>query len=154
MPRPRSPTASAKATGAIIKNPLRYVNRSDPKVAMLAPKAAERLAKITHLLASDQPGEVVNTAAAATRLLSEHGWTWEILVLRPNLVPSWSTYRLASRATGWHAVAANCLAHSDLLTSWEFRFVVSLPGFKRLSPKQMSVLIRVHGAVATCVEIG
>lgn len=40
--------------------------------------------------------------------------------------------------------AANCLARSDLLTSWEFRFVVSLPEFKRLSPKQMSVLIRVH----------
>ncbi len=39
---------------------------------------------------------------------------------------------------------ANCLARSDLLTSWEFRFVVGLPGLKRLSPKQMSVLIRAH----------
>lgn len=61
-------------------------------VAMLAPKAAERLAKITGLLASDQPDEVVNAATAATR-------------------------------------------------------VVSLPGFKRLSPKQLSVLTRVHERV-------
>jgi hypothetical protein len=31
---------------------------------------------------------------------------------------------------------------------WEFRFVlVGLPGFKRLSPKQLFVLIRVHERV-------
>jgi len=119
---------------------------------VLTPKAAERLAKITGLLASDQPGEVVNAAAAATRLLREHGWTWETLVLRPNLASPQPTSTSTSQPTGWRAVAAACLARSDLLTSWEFRFVIGLPGFKRLSPKQLSVLIRVHERV--CVGGG
>ncbi len=115
--------------------------------ALLAPKAAERLAKIAGLLASDQPGEVINAAAAATRLLREHGWTWETLVLRPTLVPPQPTYRSTSRPTGWRAVAAACLARSDQLTPWEFQFVVGLPGFKHLSAKQLSVLTRLHERV-------
>jgi hypothetical protein len=54
----------------------------------LAPKAAERLAKIAGLLGSDQPGEVCNAASAATKILREHGMTWEALVLRPSAAVS------------------------------------------------------------------
>lgn len=46
---------------------------------MLTPGASDRLAKLIPLLSSDQPGEVVATAAAIGRVLPTLGLTWHDL---------------------------------------------------------------------------
>jgi hypothetical protein len=108
--------------------------------AVLAPKAAERLAKIAGLLGSDHPGEVCNAASAATKILREHGMTWEALVLRqPAMTISMPAPQAAEPAT-WQAAVMACLARMDLLTEWERGFVADLRNRRRISAKQARVL--------------
>lgn len=109
----------------------------------LAPKAAERLAKIAGLLGSDQVGEVFNAASAATRILREHGMTWENLVLRPQVIIRIPAEAQCQRAQpGWRVDVADCQARPDLLSKWEREFLESVRARRSLTEKQAAILAR------------
>lgn len=109
----------------------------------LAPKAAERLAKIAGLLGSDQPGEVCNAASAATRILREHGMTWETFVLRPSVVIRIPPLPQHQRAQpNWRTDVADCQARPDLFSRWEREFLGSIRDRRSLSEKQAAILAR------------
>lgn len=108
---------------------------------VLPPAAADRLVKLAGMLGSAYDGERANAAAAATRLLEQHGTTW-----REILAPAQPRHR-APMTTGWRAVANDCLALSDLLTTWERGFLASLCTSARLSEKQQAVLDRIAARV-------
>jgi hypothetical protein len=106
----------------------------------LAPKAAERLAKIAGLLGSDQPGEVCNAASAGTRLLRDHGWTWETFILRrAEAIP---TPAPPPPQSGWRGAVAACQARPELLTRWERGFLDGLAHRRTLTAKQAIILSR------------
>jgi hypothetical protein len=109
----------------------------------LPPPTSAKLAKVIALLGSDQPGEVVAAAAAATRLLRAHGATWADL-LRPCPAPQ---PRPQAHATGGHrARALRLLAHSaGRLDDWQAGFLRSIAGQVRpLSPRQEAALRRIE----------
>lgn len=115
----------------------------------LAPKAAERLAKIAGLLGSDQPGEVCNAASAATRLLRDHGMTWEALILRaPAASPSADPTSPPRPQSGWRSAVAACQARPELLTRWERSFLDGLAQRRTLIAKQATILSRLVDKVA------
>lgn len=108
----------------------------------LPPGAADRLVKLAGLLGSDFDGERANAAAAAaTRLLQAHGFTW-----RDVLTPA-APRPFAPVPTGWRAIVADCLLAPELLTAWERDFLRGLPLFPRLSIKQQSALDRIAARV-------
>jgi hypothetical protein len=122
----------------------------------LAPKAAEKLAKIAGLLASDQPGEVVAAAAAGTRSLRAAGLTWQdalapgaLAAPPPRAAPRTKrrTKSKSAPAGDWINDVAACQARPDLMTAWERQFLLSLTGFTTLSPKQAAVLARLRERV-------
>ncbi|RYJ02903.1 MAG: hypothetical protein EON47_06010 [Acetobacteraceae bacterium] len=114
----------------------------------LAPKAAERLAKIAGLLGSDQPGEVCNAASAGTRLLRDHGWTWETFILRRVEAPTADPAPAPPPQSGWRGAVAACQARPELLTRWERGFLEGLRQRRRLTAKQATILARLVQRVA------
>jgi hypothetical protein len=97
--------------------------------AALTPADRERLVKLLGLLGSSFAGERDAAGLAATRFLRERGLEWADVVL-PNLA--------APRGfrTEVEAEIETCIRALDRLTQWERQFVVSLRGFRHLSPKQ------------------
>ena len=115
----------------------------------LAPKTAERLAKIVGLLGSDQPGEVCNAASAATRLLRDNGMTWEALILRPPVAsPAADPASPPRPQSGWRGAVATCQARPELLTRWERGFLDGLAQRRTLTAKQAIILARLIDKVA------
>ena len=73
---------------------------------------------------------------AALRILQARGLDWADVIAPPNLqVPR----RFSTEA---EADIETCIRALDSLTQWERRFVISLRGFRHLSPKQAETL---HG---------
>ncbi len=110
----------------------------------MAPKTAERLIRVCGLMGSHHVGEAGAAAMQATKLLQAAGLSWQDL-LEPIVVhPS------CQHSESWRDIAAACLARRDFLTSWEAQFLVSLPHCRSLSPKQITILERLHQRVRAC----
>lgn len=107
----------------------------------LPPAAADRLQKLAGMLGSAFDGERANAAAAATRLLEQHGTTW-----REILAPETPRPR-APVPTGWRAVVADLVLFPERLSDWEQVFLRGLSRFPRLSPKQQVILDRIAARV-------
>lgn len=105
--------------------------------AALPQNVADRLVKLAGMLGSAFDGERANAAAAATRLLEQHGLTWREVLAPPAPRPR------GPIPTGWRAVAADCLLVPELLSEWERGFLRSLQGYSRLTEKQQAVLERI-----------
>jgi hypothetical protein len=115
----------------------------------LAPKAAERLAKIAGLLGSDQPGEVCNAASAATRLLHDNGMTWEAFILRrAEDAAAAARSPQAPPQAGWRGAVAACQTRPELLSRWERSFLQGLGQRHSLTEKQATILARLVQRVA------
>jgi hypothetical protein len=106
--------------------------------AVLAPRTAELLIRVCGMLGSDHAGEAANAARQATRIIQEHGQTWEGL-LRPIIAAAPSR---RGPSSDWRVDATICLARADLLTAWERGFVANLMRLRRRSPKQEAILAR------------
>jgi hypothetical protein len=112
--------------------------------ALLPSPATERLVRIAGMLGSDFEGERANAAAAATRLLQQHGMTWRDLIEcgcpaspRP-ASPQWGRGDHRERA-------ARLLARARTLDRWEREFLQSIAKWTApLSPKQAAVLERIE----------
>lgn len=106
-----------------------------------------RLAKLLPLLASDQPGEVVATAAAIGRTLAGAGLSWHDLVAALDPPPG-RTVRPGPSATPNTRVMAETLWRCQRLTEWEQGFVGSvLDQLKRargLSERQVATLRKIY----------
>jgi hypothetical protein len=67
----------------------------------LSRPALDRLSKLLGMLGSPHDGERANAAALATKLLTEHHWTW------PNVVDALKAASIARR------VGAACIAEAS-----------------------------------------
>jgi hypothetical protein len=108
-----------------------------------------KLARVLALLDSPVPGEIIAAAAAANRLISSAGVSWEAL-----LVPQLSSPDLDEDPPrtdgGWRAQAADCRRYRDLLNDWENQFLDGLASFPRPSPKQQRRLAEIVTKLRTC----
>ena len=108
---------------------------------------APKLAKLLPLLSSDQPGEVVATAAAIGRTLAAAGATWHDLAgaFTPDPIP---TPPPMAGTSDTLTMAERLWSKADL-TDWERRFVASLRDQlqrgRRLSEKQAVTLKKIYG---------
>jgi hypothetical protein len=101
----------------------------------LDPLAADKLAKLCGMFGSEYDGERAVAAALADQLVRDLGLTWQQVIT----VSPWSEPKTIAEQIG---VA---LAHAETLSPWERKFVHSISGFQRLSPKQRSVLDSIIG---------
>ncbi|TWB19211.1 hypothetical protein [Nitrospirillum bahiense] len=114
-----------------------------PSLSPIAP----RLVKLIPLLGSDQPGEVVATAAAIGRTLAGAGLTWHDVVAALDPSPG----RLSQSARAAHPntrVMAETLWRCQRLTEWEQGFVGSvleqLKQVRGLSDRQVATLRKIY----------
>jgi hypothetical protein len=103
-----------------------------------------RLVKICGVFGSDHDGERAAAAAMADKIVRDLGCTWsDIISPKPNQLVLPDT-RVSDKhpPLGLSAELALLRANLDLLTPWERRFVFDLGRFRRLSPKQRTVVAR------------
>jgi Protein of unknown function (DUF2786) len=107
--------------------------------ALLAPDIRDKLAKLLGMSQSSHDGEALNAVRLANRMLAKHKLTWrEALGTTSVTTPPEDEY--------WRSLARFCVKHgAGILSGWEMNFVLSLPGFPRISAKQAAILRR-------CVE--
>jgi hypothetical protein len=112
--------------------------------AMLPPRIASKLARICGMFGSAHDGERANAAAAADKLVRDHGLTWTVLF---GVERSADTSNL-SVADMIRVVQA----HMDILTPRESRFVANISTYPlrgwSLSTKQHSWLAGLYARVA------
>jgi hypothetical protein len=84
-----------------------------------------KLQKLIPLLGSDQPGEVVATAAAIDRHLRATGRDWHDLVrqLAPDDKPP------GDYPSNWRRVVSECLARASFLPPRDREFLIGLQNF-------------------------
>ncbi|MEX2650363.1 MAG: hypothetical protein WD673_15250 [Alphaproteobacteria bacterium] len=116
---------------------------------MLPAVITPRLAKLIPVLSSDQPGEVIATAAAIGRVLSGAGANWHDLAAQ--VAAPWRTKRATTQGEVDARAMLTALGRiTDLLSSWEFKFCDSLHGQmkagRRLSAKQRAKLAEIWAA--------
>ena len=92
----------------------------------LDPHAADKLAKLCGLFGSDHDGERATAAAKADQLIRSHGLCWSD-VIAP--VPISTTERIRF-----------ALGHIDMLSRWEFGFLLGIRGKQTLTEKQIRIL--------------
>ena len=105
----------------------------------LSAELRTRIAKLLGMCGSAHDGEVLNAARKADALVREHGTTWADVIGAgaPNVANTSDPLR------GFASLEVACrfvLTRTPMLTAWERAFVLRLPGFTRLSAKQLSVL--------------
>jgi hypothetical protein len=110
-------------------------------VTVLPATSRTKLAKVLGMLGSDNPGERDNAALAAHRLVTQAGMTWQ-QVITPAAVE-----KPLPELGSWRTTVKECLARPESLTPWEVKFLQNLPGFRRLSVKQRSVLSEIADRV-------
>jgi hypothetical protein len=111
-----------------------YVNIPDARLV--------RICKCLSLLASDKPGERLAAADAALRLLKQYGLTWEGVILN-----RWAERPKRTRIEPLKEKIQLLRDNFNLLSKWERLFVISIPGFSRLSTKQLAVIDRLADKV-------
>ena len=118
-------------------------------LSSLNPSAVARLAKICGLLGSDQDGERAAAAAAATRVLRDHGLSWSDLVHRGAAAASNSAPAQTTMIP--QEIARRILSgQRHLLSPWEAEFTENLARWRgRATPKQITQLMRLHAALET-----
>ena len=92
----------------------------------------ERLVKLLGMLGSSFAGERDAAGLAAMRFLRERGLDWGDVIL-----PHLATQRGSAQTD---TAVETCIRALDRLTPWERKFVISLRGFRRLSPKQAAMV--------------
>jgi hypothetical protein len=111
--------------------------------SIIDPQSADRLAKLCGLFGSDHDGERANAAAMADRLIRDLGLTWrEVLITSPpkaavSVSSSWREPKTADECVGL------ALRHTDLLSDWEYDFLLNIRGRRNLSDKQWNVVDRI-----------
>ena len=111
----------------------------------LSPQAADRLAKLLGMLGSSHVGERASAAAFASRLLTDHGWSWQEVVQRAFRAPV-PIPPSAPPPRGTHtAVALWALGYRDRLTAREAEFVSSISLRRSLTPRQADWLHDIVG---------
>jgi hypothetical protein len=100
----------------------------------------ELLAKLCGMFGSDHAGERANAAAVADKLVRQAGLRWPDVIL-PALSPPPRRERDVSSNDD---AIAFCHDFAFALTAWEREFVASLAAdrYRRLTPKQMAVLVK------------
>lgn len=102
-----------------------------------------KLQKLLPLLSSDQPGEVVATAAAIGRALAGAGATWHDLAAALTAPPP----RREERNIDIMAMLDALRRPHAILNQWERKFVADLSARvqrgKRLTPKQTAALKKI-----------
>lgn len=113
------------------------------KFDALAP-VAPRLKKLLTMLSSNQPGEVVSTAAAIGRTLAGAGLTWHDLAAALAPTPA----RPHPRMNNPRSMAEQLRAGATL-TAWERDFIAAvlrrMQRGQQLSPKQSATLDKIYG---------
>jgi hypothetical protein len=113
-------------------------------VIELSAATRQRLARLLGVMGSDHDGEVLNAARMADRLVREQGATWHEVVGSPTTPgrqpPGFGNEDVLAQFPTVGAAAWFCRCWPELLSPWERDFVASIPGFRRLSPKQAAVL--------------
>jgi hypothetical protein len=95
------------------------------------------LAKLLGMLGSSHESEVVNAAAAATKLLRQHGLSWAELANGIRQKPKPLTNEAGRYAFEDHMDAAEkCLESGVSLSDWEINFLESMPRYASLFEKQ------------------
>jgi hypothetical protein len=92
-----------------------------------------KLVAVLGRLSSDHAGERDAAALAATRMLKQHGATWDALLLQP------APQREPLHSV-WRDTCAALSKRPNDLRQWERTFVADLPRFHRISTKQRYVL--------------
>jgi hypothetical protein len=114
-------------------------------VSTLSAPDRTKLAKLLAMLGSDQPGEVLNAAAAAHRLVVSKGASWHDVLVVPAAVIEPETPHL----TGWRLAVDQCLRQADRLSDREFSFLSSLSSWRRpLTVKQQGWLDQITASLA------
>jgi hypothetical protein len=117
-------------------------------VRAFPPQQLDKLAKVAGLLASDQDGEVLAAARAATRILQQHRMSWQDLVLAVACEPAPAAEYDPGPEGDWRADVAACLVQSHMLTGWERDFLRELRRrFHHLSLRQAEILGQIHERV-------
>jgi hypothetical protein len=84
----------------------------------LAPRVADRLAKLCGLFGSDHDGE--RAPRLADQLIHGHGLTWGDVITVPAAMP------MQSHSLDWRMAVRFCIAHQHALSPREFSFIVTL----------------------------
>ena len=92
----------------------------------LDPHAADKLAKLCGMFGSDHDGERATAAAKADQLIRSRGLRWSD-VISPAPTSTLDKIRFA-------------LSHIDMLSKWEFGFLLGIRGKQTISEKQSTVL--------------
>ena len=115
----------------------------------LDPSVATKLAKVCGLLGSDHGGERAAAAAAATRILRDHGTTWADLVRAG--AGALGTTAPARDATLPQEIARHILLGKlHLLSPWEVQFTQNLARWRgHVTPKQAARLAQLCADLET-----
>ena len=101
-----------------------------------------RIARLLGMCGSDHDGEVLNAARMADRLVRGLGLTWPSIIGIGALNDA-NTENYGDPLRGFASLEVACrfvLTRTPMLTAWERAFVLRLPGFTKLSSRQLSVL--------------
>ena len=112
-----------------------------------------RIARLLGMCGSDHDGEVLNAARMADRLVRGLGLTWPSIIGIGALNDA-NTENYGDPLRGFASLEVACrfvLTRTPMLTAWERAFVLRLPGFTKLSQKQLGVL---RALVMRAVEAG
>lgn len=101
--------------------------------AALTDTDRERLVKLLCMLGSSFAGERDAAGLAATRFLRERKLDWGDVVVPNCTAPC--NFSIEADAD-----IETCIRALDRLTEWERRFVISLRGFRHLSPRQATIV--------------
>ena len=113
------------------------------KATQLTPGERTKLVHILARLASDYDGERAAAGLLASRLLDAKGLTWDALIVGGLLYPQspFPPHSPQQSWQGWLGEAHLCLSRPEVLTSWEYSFVVGLRDRRKLpTPRQLEVL--------------
>ena len=111
-------------------------------LATITPK----LVKLLPLLASDQPGEVVATAAAISRTLKAAGADWHDLVSNLTDTPGKKLPAWGEPST-WVEAVRVCAMNPDLIQERDFGFLRSVASFHDPSEKQLAWIAAIYDRV-------
>ena len=118
-------------------------------MSALADADRNRLTRFLGMLGSDFDGEVATAGRLADKLVRAAGLTWHD-VLSPSLPPPDRDPGADPPRGDWRRTAAACRRYPHLINRWEADFLVGLPRFPRLSPKQRSTLHKIVVRLGAC----
>jgi hypothetical protein len=115
----------------------------------LSPALAERLSKLMARSQSPFDAEALTALRMANKALAEAGLSWpDALTPEPPAPePKRRQTHQSWHSGNWRDIAQFCLSESNLITSWEQDFCLSILNFRSLSPKQSNTLWGIYQRV-------